>query len=108
MDEQPFLHLDCQAEAILFRPTLGSRLTGVVNKLGHDHVGCLVHHVFNAAIHKPRGGHGGGGDGGDNNTWAGAELRVGQEVVIEVTKLHIFNGVVSIRGKLIEARYVYV
>ena len=96
LEEQPYLHFTCNAELVLFQPTIGAQLDGVVNKLGHDHVSCLVHGMFNAAIFMPR-----------NNgvTWAGSNLKIGDSVTLNVTKIKNMNGVISLRGTI---RFFYV
>ena len=48
--EEPSIHFDIKVEYIVFRPTINCKLVGVVNKIGDDHIGLLVHGSFNAAI----------------------------------------------------------
>ncbi|KAI8802382.1 hypothetical protein BJ742DRAFT_833393 [Cladochytrium replicatum] len=50
MFDSPFLHFYVRAVFTVFRPSIGSLLLGVVNKVSPDHVGLLVHGVFNASI----------------------------------------------------------
>eukprot|EP01087_Luapelamoeba_hula_P017234 TRINITY_DN5415_c0_g2_i1.p1 TRINITY_DN5415_c0_g2~~TRINITY_DN5415_c0_g2_i1.p1 ORF type:complete len:488 (-),score=164.93 TRINITY_DN5415_c0_g2_i1:340-1803(-) len=50
MAERPELHMKMSIDALLFTPAPGSILTGVVNKIGEDHIGLLVFGIFNASI----------------------------------------------------------
>lgn len=48
--DQPFIHLDVQAEFFVFSPIRGGFLYGVVNRKSSDHLGCLVHDTFNVSL----------------------------------------------------------
>ncbi|KAL2916138.1 hypothetical protein HK105_204229 [Polyrhizophydium stewartii] len=50
MDECPFALISVRASFVLFSPSVGSTLYGVVNKVSPDHIGLLVYGVFNASI----------------------------------------------------------
>lgn len=50
LDELPHIHLDFTYTGYIFRPALGSVLCGVVNKVGIDHVGCLLYDCFNVTV----------------------------------------------------------
>ena len=63
-----------------------------VFQMGRDHIGCLVHGCFNASIAKPKND--------SNQEWAGYNLTLGEEFVLEVIKVFTQNGVLSMRGKL--------
>ena len=54
-NDNPFIHVDIQADFYLFTPKPGSELRGRVNKKSSGHVGCLVHDTFNASIAPPVG-----------------------------------------------------
>jgi DNA-directed RNA polymerase I subunit RPA43 len=97
LDEAPYIHFNIQADFIVFKPTVGCRLKGVVNKKSPNHVGCLVHRCFNASVHKPH----------DLMVeWQGSHLQLGEEFVFEVKKIFVHNGVMSLRGILCNERFV--
>ncbi len=50
LDEQPHIHFDMIYTAYIFRPVIGSILCGRVNKVGVDHVGCLLYNCFNVSV----------------------------------------------------------
>nr|XP_057903360.1 DNA-directed RNA polymerase I subunit RPA43 [Doryrhamphus excisus] len=92
-DDSGYIHMDIEANFIIFQPTKGQRLLGKVNKLGVSHVGCLVHGCFNASIPKP--------NLLSVDTWREAGPSIGAELEFEVTTLDADTaGVLLIRGKL--------
>eukprot|EP00842_Homolaphlyctis_polyrhiza_P003172 jgi/Hompol1/3856/HPOL_003374-RA len=50
INESPFAHFYITATFTVFSPRVGGALLGVVNKVSSDHIGMLVHGVFNASI----------------------------------------------------------
>ncbi|KAJ3400345.1 hypothetical protein HDU80_007065 [Chytriomyces hyalinus] len=48
--DSPNTHFNATCRFVLFAPTEGSILVGLVNKVSSDHIGLLVHGVFNASI----------------------------------------------------------
>ncbi|XP_030003811.1 DNA-directed RNA polymerase I subunit RPA43 [Sphaeramia orbicularis] len=92
-----YIHMNIQANFIVFQPKQGDKLRGKVNKLGVSHVGCLVHGYFNASIPKPHLV--------TMETWRDAGPRVGSELEFEVTAIDTDAvGVLLIRGKLDRTR----
>nr|XP_020443644.1 DNA-directed RNA polymerase I subunit RPA43 [Monopterus albus] len=92
-DDSGYIHMDIEANFIVFRPKKGRKLLGTVNKLGVNHVGCLVHGCFNASILKP--------NLVSVETWRDAGPRVGAALEFEVTALDADTaGVLLIRGRL--------
>ncbi|XP_055749413.1 DNA-directed RNA polymerase I subunit RPA43 [Salvelinus fontinalis] len=92
-DDNGYIHLDIQANFVIFQPQRGQKLLGTVNKLGVSHVGCLVHGCFNASV--PRPAH------VTMETWREAGPRIGAELEFEVCQLDADTvGVLLIRGRL--------
>ncbi|XP_053324091.1 DNA-directed RNA polymerase I subunit RPA43 [Spea bombifrons] len=52
-DDLGHIHLNIEADFVIFQPSRGQILVGVVNKVAPSHIGCLVHGCFNASIPKP-------------------------------------------------------
>ncbi|KAM7373102.1 hypothetical protein PAMP_007982 [Pampus punctatissimus] len=96
-DDSGYIHMDIEANFIVFQPTKGQKLLGKVNKLGVNHVGCLVHGCFNASIPKP--------NLVSVETWRDTGPRIGTELEFEVTALDADTvGVLLIRGRLDRTR----
>ncbi|XP_071356725.1 DNA-directed RNA polymerase I subunit RPA43 [Trachinotus anak] len=96
-DDNGYIHMDIEANFIVFQPKKGQKLLGKVNKLGASHVGCLVHGCFNASIPKP--------NLVSMETWRDAGPRIGADLEFEVTALDADTvGVLLIRGRLDRTR----
>ncbi|XP_068431850.1 DNA-directed RNA polymerase I subunit RPA43 [Clinocottus analis] len=96
-DDSGYIHMDIEANFIVFQPEKGQKLQGEVNKLGISHVGCLVHGCFNASIPKP--------NLVSVDTWRYAGPRIGAQMEFEVTALDADTaGVLLIRGRLDRTR----
>ncbi|KAI9539785.1 hypothetical protein NQZ68_001717 [Dissostichus eleginoides] len=96
-DDNGYIHMNIEANFILFQPERGQTLLGNVNKLGVSHVGCLVHGCFNASIPRP--------NLVSVETWRDAGPRIGAELEFEVTALDAdMMGVLLIRGRLNRTR----
>ncbi|XP_042166177.1 DNA-directed RNA polymerase I subunit RPA43 [Oncorhynchus tshawytscha] len=92
-DDNGYIHLDIQANFVVFQPQRGQKLLGTVNKLGVSHVGCLVHGCFNASVPKPAHV--------TMETWREAGPRIGAELEFEVCQLDTdIVGVLLIKGRL--------
>ncbi|XP_075443296.1 DNA-directed RNA polymerase I subunit RPA43 isoform X1 [Ascaphus truei] len=52
-DDHGHIHINIEADFVIFQPKCGQKLVGVVNKVASSHIGCLVHGCFNASIPKP-------------------------------------------------------
>ncbi|CAL1584528.1 unnamed protein product [Knipowitschia caucasica] len=96
-DDSGYIHLNIEANFIVFQPKKGQTLLGKVNKLGANHVGCLVHGCFNASILKP--------NLVSMETWRYAGPQIGSELMFDVTALDAdFVGVLLIRGRMKKTR----
>ncbi|XP_024418899.2 DNA-directed RNA polymerase I subunit RPA43 [Desmodus rotundus] len=92
-DDQGYIHLNIEADFVVFCPEAGQQLMGTVNKVSSSHIGCLVHGCFNASIPKP--------EQMAAEQWQSLEINVGDELEFEVFRLDSdAAGVFCIRGKL--------
>ncbi|XP_054420028.1 DNA-directed RNA polymerase I subunit RPA43 [Pteronotus mesoamericanus] len=92
-DDQGYIHLNIEADFVIFCPETGQKLMGTVNKVSSSHIGCLVHGCFNASIPKP--------EQMPTEQWQTLEINVGDELEFEVFRLDSdAAGVFCIRGKL--------
>ncbi|XP_055974341.1 DNA-directed RNA polymerase I subunit RPA43 [Sorex fumeus] len=92
-DDQGHIHLNIEADFVIFCPEPGQKLMGIVNKVSFSHIGCLVHGCFNASIPKP--------EQMPAEQWQTLEINVGDELEFEVFRLDSdAAGVFCIRGKL--------
>ncbi|XP_076978413.1 DNA-directed RNA polymerase I subunit RPA43 [Tamandua tetradactyla] len=92
-DDQGHIHLNIEADFVVFCPEPGQKLMGTVNKLSSSHIGCLVHGCFNASIPKP--------EQMLAEQWQTLGINVGDELEFEVFRLDSdAAGVFCIRGKL--------
>ncbi len=104
MDEQPHLHFDIRYLAYTFKPVVGSILCGTVNKIGRDHIGCLVYQCFNASItqrHSVKKS----ASTGHNGVWIdprGSQCDIGAEIYFRVLQMEVLDGVLSIKGDHID------
>lgn len=84
---QPCLHVNVRATYIIFKPTVGSLIKGIINRMGTDFLGMLVHGIFNITVPRPR-------DQDPNR------FTLGQEEYAEVSKVYKQNGLLSLRATL--------
>ncbi|PNJ55852.1 DNA-directed RNA polymerase I subunit RPA43 [Pongo pygmaeus] len=92
-DDQGHIHLNVEADFVIFCPEPGQKLMGIVNKVSSSHIGCLVHGCFNASIPKP--------EQLSAEQWQTMEINMGDELEFEVFRLDSdAAGVFCIRGKL--------
>ncbi|KAM6283144.1 DNA-directed RNA polymerase I subunit RPA43 [Porphyrio hochstetteri] len=92
-DDQGFIHLNIEADFVIFSPKKGKKLVGVINKVAPSHIGCLIHGCFNASIPKP--------EQMSVVQWQELGLKIGDELKFKV--LHLDSdaaGVFFIRGGL--------
>ena len=92
LEELPKVHFDVKVNLIVFKPTIGSTLVGVVNSIGVNHVGCLVHNSFNASISDFRNG------------FVFDSLDIGSQFTFKVIAIVDANGVLAIKGEVGEHR----
>ncbi|KAM4688670.1 DNA-directed RNA polymerase I subunit RPA43 [Discoglossus pictus] len=92
-DDIGHVHVNVEADFVIFRPQYGEKLVGVVNKVAPSHIGCLVHGCFNASIPKP--------PKMPLEAWQHVEVKVEDQLEFEVFHLDSDAiGVFCIRGNL--------
>ncbi|XP_040289626.1 DNA-directed RNA polymerase I subunit RPA43 [Bufo bufo] len=92
-DDVGYIHINIEADFVIFQPKCGQRLVGVVNKKAPSHVGCLVHGCFNASVPRPIKM--------PVDAWQHMDVNLGDQLEFEVFRLDSDAvGVFCIRGKL--------
>ncbi|NXX07940.1 RPA43 polymerase, partial [Larus smithsonianus] len=92
-DDQGFIHLNIEADFVIFSPKKGKKLVGIINKVAPSHIGCLIHGCFNASIPKP--------EQMSIVQWQELGLKIGDELKFQVSHLDSdAAGVFFIRGGL--------
>ncbi|KAK9882598.1 hypothetical protein WA026_022226 [Henosepilachna vigintioctopunctata] len=86
-----YIHIDIQADFVLFKPAAGKELPAIVTKKSRDHVGCLVYHTFNVSLPKPEG----------IEHWTGNDVEIGEEVIIKVTYAKLDAKLPYIKGEFL-------
>lgn len=100
--DTPYIHFTVGARMVVFSPIIGSRLVGVVNKIGVDHIGLLVFGVFNASVTKEFMPKRAQYDDAENSWSIPDVITVGTAVQFCVTKVETVNDIMTIRGSLRE------
>eukprot|EP00079_Xenopus_tropicalis_P009379 XP_002933336.1 PREDICTED: DNA-directed RNA polymerase I subunit RPA43 [Xenopus tropicalis] len=92
-DDLGHIHINIEADFVIFNPKCGQTLVGIVNKVAPTHIGCLVHGCFNASIPKP--------PKMPIENWQRIGVNIDDEIEFEVFRLDSDAvGVFCIRGKL--------
>ncbi|XP_073437542.1 DNA-directed RNA polymerase I subunit RPA43 isoform X2 [Dendrobates tinctorius] len=92
-DDVGYIHINIEADFVVFQPQYGEKLVGVVNKKAPSHIGCLVHGCFNASIPRPLKM--------PVESWQHVDVDVGDQLEFEVFRLDSDAvGVLCIRGRL--------
>ncbi|KAM8967106.1 DNA-directed RNA polymerase I subunit RPA43 [Pelodytes ibericus] len=92
-DDLGHIHVNIEADFVIFRPDYGQTLVGVVNKVAPSHIGCLVHGCFNASVPKPHKM--------PIEVWQHVEVKIGDNMEFSVFRLDSDAvGVFCIRGNL--------
>jgi DNA-directed RNA polymerase subunit E'/Rpb7 len=100
LNELPYIHFDVSCDALVFCPTAGCQLTGVVTESFHSHLSLVVHHYFNANVSAEFDA--------EKELWFSQEtslgLSIGDQVQIIVGKVHESGGIISLDGSLLSQR----
>ncbi|XP_060104603.1 DNA-directed RNA polymerase I subunit RPA43 [Heteronotia binoei] len=93
IDDLGAVHLDIEADFMVFTPKPGKKLVGIINKVASSHMGCLVHGCFNASIPRP--------DCISIDEWKNLGFQIGDRLVFKVLYFDSdAAGVFCIRGRL--------
>lgn len=91
-DDVGYIHINIEADFVIFQPQCGQTLVGVVNKKAPSHIGCLIHGCFNASIPRPMRI--------PVEVWQCMEVNIGDQLQFEVFRLDSDAvGVFCIRGR---------
>lgn len=88
--EGEFIPVNIKANVFVFTPEVGTILSGIVNKKSKDHVGCLVHNIFNVSIPKPA----------ECENWIGDLVQIEQEIQFKITFIKLKIRLPYIRGEI--------
>ncbi|XP_075684783.1 DNA-directed RNA polymerase I subunit RPA43 [Rhinoderma darwinii] len=92
-DDIGYIHINIEADFIVFQPESRQKLVGVVNKRAPSHIGCLIHGCFNASIPRPVTM--------PVDAWKHMELNIGDQLEFEAFRMDSdAEGVFFIRGRL--------
>lgn len=100
LNELPHVHYDVSCNVLVFSPSLGCELKGVVNECFPSHVGILVFDYINAMVSAETIREAGYKFDLDLQTWTmgGDSITSGVKINFVVTKIHECNGTISIEG----------
>mmetsp|Transcript_5614 Transcript_5614/g.16249 ORF Transcript_5614/g.16249 Transcript_5614/m.16249 type:complete len:323 (-) Transcript_5614:237-1205(-) len=117
VNELPYVHFDVEVSAVIFNPSIGTRLTGEVNESFPSHVGVLVNGFINASVSADQMREAGYVFDGESNEWrngnaaysedaavkkepAAPEEMVGasDRITFTLQKVHECDGIVSMEG----------
>jgi len=100
LDEMPHIHYYITCDILVFNPTVGQKMTGVVNESFPTHVGILVYDFFNAMVNADSLRASGYSFDSDLNEWSNddtnATIQIDDKLNFKVEKTHECNGMISI------------
>ena len=103
LNEMPHIHFYATCDVLIFNPSVGTSLTGVVNETFPSHVGLLVHELFNAMISAESLRESGFSFDADLNEWSTVDtmtpIAIEDSIKFTVEKLHECNGLISLECK---------
>ncbi|KAI8914369.1 hypothetical protein EDD86DRAFT_273449 [Gorgonomyces haynaldii] len=97
-NESPFMNMNIQVDLVHFSPKKEQLLVGIVNKMSADHIGLLVHGIFNASISTQELE----GWEWQEDHWSSGQMAITENCAIKfkVVSLSNLNGLFSIHGTL--------
>ncbi|XP_057368972.1 neurofilament heavy polypeptide-like [Daphnia carinata] len=88
------IHVDVVGNFYIFNPEVNQELVGIVNRISVDHIGCLVHGLFNISLPKPFNI--------ASESWLGKPAKLLDKVKFSITKVDLYSIVPYIEGKIVE------
>jgi len=100
LNELPHIHYDVSCDVLVFFPSIGCELKGVVNECFPSHVGILVFGYINAMVSATTIREAGYEFDLDLQTWTkgGDSITSGVKINFVVTKVHECDGTISLEG----------
>jgi len=100
LNELPHVHYDVSCNVLVFFPSIGCELKGVVNECFPSHVGILVFGYINAMVSAETIREAGYKFDLDLQTWTkgGDSITSGVKINFVVTKIHECDGTISLEG----------
>lgn len=106
--ERPHLHFVIRFRALVYRPIVGSYIEATVNNISDgDHIGLLVHGLFNAVLMPSKGAlpqdyaH-----VKDTNSWTNSttqeSITVGTNLRLKVTRVEQSAGIISMQASMLD------
>ena len=103
LNEMPHMHFFITCNVLVFNPSIGKSLTGVVNETFPSHVGVLVHELFNVMISAEFLRESSFTFDADLNEWSKDDtmtpVAIGDSIKSTVEKMHECNGLISLECK---------
>ncbi|KAL3927385.1 MAG: hypothetical protein SGBAC_013107 [Bacillariaceae sp.] len=101
LNELPHIHYNASCDALVFCPTIGCELQGIVNECRPSHMSLLVFNYFNAMISGDQLRAAGFSFDEELNNWTSSKETIlpKDKVKFSVEKIHELEGTVSMEGK---------
>jgi hypothetical protein len=100
INEMPHIHFYVTADILVFNPSIGRELIGVVNEAFPSHIGFLVHDLFNAMVSADSLRKVGFAFDPETSDWKNtkslATVVNGDKMKFNISKLHECNGLISL------------
>lgn len=85
-DDDPYNHIDINANFYIFQPLIGATIKGIVKHISHGHVAVIIYRVFNVSIRFKK-----------TNQY----LQINQEISFKIKHFDLQDGMPYIEGELI-------
>lgn len=87
-DDDPYNHINLNANFYVFQPRIGAEIAGVVKHISHRHVAAIIYRVFNVSIRfkKP----------------PNMKLEINKNIKVKIKTFDLQDGLPYVEGELIE------